>query len=173
MTNRLNIYIIDTNYVHYLEQFDRNVCDPKTLDGGSRPYVGIFLFETTDFYYFAPLTSQTNKPDFYCVKLYGPNKKAIASVRINNMIPIPKRMVNLFSVYEYQSLINSTNPKKRKYGYLLKYEVISMNHNDVKSKLEQKAKVFYRDYKVDKSLGKICNDFKLLEEKALEFKKTS
>lgn len=50
-------------YIKYLRQHDKNVCDPKDF-GHTRPYVGILVYESNDFYWFAPLTSKTKNQNF-------------------------------------------------------------------------------------------------------------
>ena len=67
--SKLNIYKIDDKYIEYLKQFDKFIAEPKN----NRPYVGTLIFSNNNFYYFAPLTSKTNKPEFYCVNLCNEN----------------------------------------------------------------------------------------------------
>ena len=87
--DKLALYKINTKYIEYLKQYDQNVCEPKDF-GRARQYIGILVYKTNDFYWFAPLTSKTKKPNFYCVKLFDSEAKPIASIRINNLVPICK-----------------------------------------------------------------------------------
>lgn len=165
---KLNIYKIDLDYINYLKEFEPNICHPKDF-GYTRPYIGILAFETSDFYYFAPLTSQTNKPEFYCVKLFNSEKQPIGGVRINNMIPISKDNSKCFKLFEYHKLLTSKNSRDVKYGNLIKQEVACLSALEVNVVIRQKAKFFYRYYKENKNVNKISNNFKLLEEKALKY----
>ena len=87
IVSKLNIYKIDSKYIEYLQQFENVLLKQKN----NRPYVGILVFSNNNFDYFAPLTSKINKPEFYCVKLFNENGEKIAAVRINNMVPIPRK----------------------------------------------------------------------------------
>ena len=166
--DKFALYKVSTKYIKYLRQHDRNVCDPKDF-GHTRPYVGILVYESNDFYWFAPLTSKTNKPKFYCVKLYDTERRPIASVRINNLIPICKNKNALYKIFDYTKLINSKDPKDKSYGALLELEVKSMNEPSIKIDIYTKAKMFLNEYWFNQSIRKISNNFPLLEEKALEF----
>ena len=169
LMNKFDIYKVDTRYINYLKQFQERVADPKDF-GHARPYVGILIFSNNMHYYFAPLTSKTNKPEFYCVRLYDENKKAIAGVRINNMIPIPKKIAfEIVQPVMYMELLKSNNPKDIKYGNLLRREVASLKTEVISSTIYKKAVEFRRDYKYKPYIRNICLDFQLLEQKALEF----
>ena len=166
--DKFDLYKVNSKYIEYLRQYDRNVCEPKDF-GHTRPYVGIMVFESRDYYWFAPLTSKTNKPEFYCVKLYDEDRKPIAGVRINNLIPISKNNTDLFKNIRYDKLLNSENLKDKRYGTLLKFEVQSMNEPSIKIDIYTKAKMFLNEYSFNESIRKISNNFPLLEKKALEF----
>ena len=47
--DKFALYKVNTKYIKYLRQHDRNVCDPKDF-GHTRPYVGILVYESNDFY---------------------------------------------------------------------------------------------------------------------------
>lgn len=166
--DKFDLYKVDSKYINYLRQYDMNVADPKDF-GHTRPYVGIMVYESSKYYWFAPLTSKINKSEFYCVKLYDIDKKPIASVRINNLIPICKSNTNLFKNLRYDELLNSKNEADRKYGSLLKFEVESMNEPSIKISIYTKAKKFLHEYSFNENIRRISNNFPLLEEKALEF----
>ena len=78
--NKFSIYKVDIEYIKYLKKFQVHVANPKDF-GHTRPYIGILVFSNNKHYYFAPLTSKTNKPEFYCVKLFDENNKPIAGVK--------------------------------------------------------------------------------------------
>lgn len=164
---KLDIYEIDSKYIEYLQQFDKSIAEPKN----NRPYVGILIFSNNNFHYFAPLTSKTNKPEFYCVKLFNENGEKIAGVRINNMIPIPKKnVIKIAKKIKYEKLLRSKNLSDIKYGNLLKQEVMSLNNKEIREKIYKKAKQFYDKYKYKNFIKKICLDFKKLEVKSLKYK---
>lgn len=167
---KLNLYKVKTEYINYLKQFDENVCDPKDF-GKTRPYVGILVFEKADFYYFAPLTSQINKPKFYAVKLYDNHNNPIASVRVNNLIPIHKANINFISLVDFTVYQNSSNKWERKYGAILENEYQQLQKQWISNEIKNKAKTFLREYKYNYGIRKICNNFPLLEQKALEYSK--
>lgn len=168
---KLDLYKIKTEYIKYLKQFDDNVCDPKDF-GRTRPYVGILVLEQADFYYFAPLTSQINKSKFYTVKLYDNNNKPIASVRINNLIPVHKTNAQSISKIFYKKYLESTSDRDRRYGAILENEYQQLQKQWISSEIKNKAKTFLREYKYNYGIRKICNNFPLLEQKALEYIKT-
>ena len=164
---KLNIYKIDSKYIKYLQQFDKSVAEPKN----NRPYVGILIFSNSNFDYFAPLTSKINKSEFYCVKLFNENGEKIASVRINNMIPIPKKnTTKIAEEIKYERLLKSKNPYDIKYANLLKQEVKSLNKKTIASEICKKAKKFYNTYKYKISIRKICLDFNKLEQESLKYR---
>lgn len=167
---KLDLYKIKTEYIKYLKQFDDNVCDPKDF-GRTRPYVGILVLEQADFYYFAPLTSQINKSKFYTVKLYDNNNKPIASVRVNNLIPVHKTNAQSISKIFYKKYLESTSDRDRRYGAILENEYQQLQKQWISSEIKNKAKTFLREYKYNYGIRKICNNFPLLEQKALEYSK--
>ena len=169
--DKLALYKIDTKYIEYLKQYDQNVCEPKDFDH-TRPYVGILVYKTNDFYWFAPLTSKTNKPNFYCVKLFDSEAKPIASIRINNLVPICKNCNDLYKIFDYTKLINSKKAKDRRYGAFLELEVKSMNEPITRNNIYKKAKMFLNEYSFNQNIRKISNNFPLLEQKALKFSLT-
>ena len=70
---------------------------------------------------------------------------------------------------DVQTYLTSSLPEDWNYGELLKNEILEMNTKHRNNQSHKKAKRFYRDYKYDSRVGNVCNDFKLLEEKAVEF----
>lgn len=165
--SKLNIYKIDSKYIEYLQQFEKCIAEPKN----NRPYIGILVFSSNNFDYFAPLTSKINKPEFYCVKLFNENGEKIAAVRINNMIPIPRKSTSkIAKQIKYEELLKSKNPSVIKYANLLKQEVRWLNKKLIAIEIYKKARKFYNNYKYKKSIRNICLDFKKLEEESLKYK---
>ena len=167
IVSKLNIYKIDSEYIEYLQQFEKCIAKPKN----NRPYVGILVFSNNDFDYFAPLTSKINKPEFYCVKLFNENGEKIAGVRINNMIPIPRKSTSkIAKQIKYEELLKSKNHSIIRYANLLKQEVRSLNKKLIAIEIYKKARKFYNNYKYKNSIRNICLDFKKLEEESLKYK---
>ena len=164
--SKLNIYKIDSKYIEYLQQFEKCIAEPKN----NRPYIGILVFSSNNFDYFAPLTSKINKPEFYCVKLFNENGEKIAGVRINNMIPIPRKSTSkIAKQIKYGKLLKSKNHSVVKYANLLKQEVMSLNKKLIAKEIYKKARKFYNNYKYKNSIRNICLNFKKLEEKSLKY----
>ena len=83
--------------------------------------MGTLIFSNNNFYYFNPLTSKTNKPEFYCVNLCNGNGEKMAVVRINNMISMLKKdVIKIAKLIKYEDLLKSKNPSDIKYSNLLK-----------------------------------------------------
>ena len=165
----LDIYKVDINYIAYLKSFDNDVCEPKDQNK-MRPYIGVIALESEYFYYFAPLTSKTNKPDYYCIKIRNKNNIVIGGIRINNMIPIKKEYNNLFNRVDIKALMNSNDKYNVLYGNLLLQEFNYIRKEKVTKAIVTKAKYFYHNYKYNRSLQKLCCNFPLLEELAIRYK---
>ncbi len=136
----------------------------------NRPYVGILVFSSNNFDYFAPLTSKINKPEFYYVKLFNENGEKIVGVRINNMIPISRKSTSkIAKQIKYGKLLKSKNHSVVKYANLLKQEVMSLNKKLIAKEIYKKARKFYNNYKYKNSIRNICLNFKKLEEKSLKY----
>ena len=135
--SKLNIYKIDSKYIEYLQQFEKCIAEPKN----NRPCVGILVFSNNNFDYFAPLTSKINKPKFHCVKLFNENDEKIAGVRINNMIPIPRKSTSkIAKQIKYEELLKSKSPSVIKYANLLKQEVRWLNKKLIAIEIYKKSK---------------------------------
>ena len=88
-----------------------------------RPFIGIIL-KINDINYFAPLSSpkekhkkMKNNIDFLKI-----NNGRDGVINLNNMIPIPYQ-------YYYKIDINEEIKKDKKYGLILKYQIIWCNKN--------------------------------------------
>lgn len=154
---KLKIYKVDEKYISYLKQFDINV---KLNKGEKRPYIGVVL-EINNFKYFAPMASpkpkhknMKNSLDF--IKINEGNQGAI---NLNNMIPVIDHAI---IIYDINSEPNDT------YKQLLFDQVAFINKNS--EKITTNAKKLYEKVTIYNSfLKERCVDFKLLEEKSLEF----
>ena len=165
----MDIYSLDERYINYLQKFDSRVCISKLDQAFGRKYVGA-VFKINDLEYFAPLSSKVYQKHFTDVHLYDEkNKCYIGSVKLNNMIPLPKKHKNLLKEISYKKLSLSKNESERKYGALIERQYIKLNDISIKFEILLKAQKFYRSYRFNPKLKMLCCDFKLLEQKALKF----
>ena len=160
-----------------LQKFDNRVCISKLDKSFGRKYIGV-VFEIKDFTYFAPLSSSVYKiingekvfkQHFTDVYLFN-NKTPIASVKLNNLIPIPREKESeLIQQVIINKFLNSKIEANVKYGNLLKVQREKINSETKKKEILDKATSFYKTYKFNPRLQHLCCDFQLLEHKALEF----
>ncbi len=155
----LKLYIIDNNYIKYLQQFDSKVPNNKN---SKRPYVGV-VYEYNNHYYFAPLSSP--KPKHLKIKssaldIFKIEDGTLGVVNINNMLPVP-----LFCLTELLPKV-----KDKKYKVLLQNQLTFLNNQ--KKSLLHKVDVFYKQYINNylnpNILARTC-DFSKLEIKCDEF----
>lgn len=163
----LDFYNVNSDYVEYLFKFDNHVC----LHKNERPYLGI-VFNFNDYNYFAPLTSDNSKEylrknvDYRRIIIdIGKNdNQKIGFVRINNMIPVPKKC------YKKMTINGIVNNRKYKNLLLKQYRVF------ITPKFQEEIKIkAERVYKISSNKNhhlnsKVC-DFQLLEKKCDSWKK--
>ena len=157
----IQIYEIDEDYIDYLSQFEEHLFHNKQAHQNfERKYVGV-LFSVGELNYFAPLSSFKKKHiemkeriDFIKIKNY-------CVINLNNMFPVSK---------EFCKLVDIANHSDIKYRKLLITEarIIRAVEQRIIKNANQLYDVYYRD-DCDRSLKNRCNDFKLLEQKALEY----
>lgn len=156
---------VNVNYCDYLRKFDNRVVynkDKKEL----RPFIGV-LFKVKDFEYFAPLLSpkkkhKTMKNNIDFIKI---DKGNLGVVNFNNMIPVCKNNYKLVNLDEIP-----TETKDKKYYYLLQEQRKYLNA--YYAMIVNKAYKLYDLYTDDRlcvNIKKRCCNFKLLEEKCLEY----
>ena len=165
---KLNLYIIDNNYINYLSQFDKHIAHNKD---GKRPYIGVVI-TVNKYYYFAPLFSPKPKHKDYkdnlsYFRIVTKKKKQLGIIRFSDMIPVPEDSVSLIDIkdknYGYKRLIfdqySYINQKRNKERIIKKaekiYKLVTMTKNN-----KSRTAIFYRELS--------CN-FKFLEEKCLEY----
>ena len=86
------------------------------------------------------------------------------------MVPIPKEKESeLIQQVIINKFLNSKIEANVKYGNLLKVQREEINSETKKKEILDRATSFYKTYKFNPKLQHLCCDFKLLEEKALEF----
>ena len=168
---KLKFYIIDDNYVSFLGQFDNHIAYNKNQ---ARPYIGVIIIVKSS-YYFAPLFSPKPKHKTYKDNLtffriiHSKNKSELGIIRFSDMIPVPQECVYLL------------NLKDKSYGYkrLLSEQYSYINKTDNRKKIIEKAEKLYNivtsnsNSKMSKFYKNLSCNFKLLQEKSLEYKNTN
>ena len=167
---KLNFYIVDEEYINYLSNYDKHIAYNKKE---KRPYIGV-LINVKEHLYFAPLFSPKLKHKLYknnlsYFQIYNiSSKQNLGIIRFTDMIPIPKDCVHLLNMknltYHYKRLlieqyncINLTDNLKKIYNKSTKlYNIIIGNK-------KSKEYNFY---------NKLCCNYKLLEEKSIEYVET-
>lgn len=165
---KLNFYIVNNNYINYLSKFDKHIAYNKDE---KRPYIGVVLI-VEEHYYFAPMFSpkqkhKTYKDNLSFFKIINEkNKNNLGMIKFSNMIPVPQEEVNLLDM------------KDKSYGYkrLLSEQYSYINRTNNKRKIMEKAEKIYsivtndKRSKMNKFYKELSCNFKLLEEKCLEYK---
>ncbi len=154
---KLNLYHVEPKYCEYLRGYEAKI---SVKD--KRPWIGVVL-NVTGFDYFAPLTSPKEKHkninssiDF--LKIKGGK---LGAINFNNMIPVNDKHI---------TPINITKVEQEQYLNLLKEQLDWCNRNT--TKIEWHAERIHHQIinkMASKSLLKRCCDFKLLEEKSVEY----
>ncbi len=163
----LLFYVVDKNYIKYLSKFEKHVSYNKSEIGHSRPYLGIVL-KIENYNYFVLLYSYKehyskykNNPSFFFV--YDRKKKPLAIIKFSAMIPVQVNS-SVVSLLEY-------NKQDKKYKDLISTEYRYINSN--KEEIYKRANKMYTAVTKHKNnfLKTIACNFKLLEEKCVEYKK--
>ena len=162
---KFKLVIVNSKYCDYLRQFDNKV--PYNFSKKeNRPFVGV-LFKINNLEYFAPLASpkpkhlkMKNSIDFF--KL---NDGKLGAINFNNMIPVIKTE---YSIIDINKKIK--NSDEYKYNELLKDQLEFLNryYDEVINK-SHKLYSLYVKGNLKKCISVRCCNFKLLEEKSLEY----
>ena len=165
MILNLKIVRVKTDYCDYLREFDNRVPYNKN-EKELRPFIGI-LFEINSCEYFAPLSSpkpkhknMKNTIDFFKIK-----KGELGAVNFNNMIPVKSDNYVLIDLNK-ETLTEAEN----KYQKLLKEQLAWLNANF--QQVKNKSSKLYQMYNAGKLRVNVvnrCCNFKLLEEKCLQY----
>ena len=173
MQNKLSLFKVNNCYCNFLREYDYRVTDNRYVTyKNNRPYIGV-VFTVDNVYYFAPLSSPKAKhrtmPNnmLDCIKIQNGNYGVI---NLNNMIP-----VNLKDI----KIIDLQRPNKDNFDdiNILKNQYYWCNKPNNIKKIKKNARLVY-DIKISnnqihkKLLNRTC-DFKLLEQKCLEWQKMS
>ncbi len=167
MIINLKIVRVNSDYCDYLRKFDNKVAYNKH-EKELRPFIGI-LFKIENCEYFAPLASpkekhikMKNKIDF--LKIKGGE---LGAVNFNNMIPVKEHNYYLVD-------LNRTNLSisEQKYQQLLKQQLQWLNehYNQLKNKSFKLYQLYNRG-RLPENIKERCCNFKLLEEKCLQYLK--
>lgn len=166
MILNLKIVRVNSDYCDYLRRFDNKVSYNK-YEKELRPFIGI-LFKIDICEYFAPLSSpkakhkqMKNAVDFFKIK-----NGELGAVNFNNMIPVTEKNYSLVDLNK-----ETLTVAELKYQKLLKEQLdwLNANYYQVKNK-SFKLYQLYNNGKLSENIKARCCNFKLLEEKCLEYK---
>lgn len=167
MILNLRIVRVDSEYYDYLRRFDNKVMYNKN-EKELRPFIGI-LFEIDNYEYFAPLSSPKEKHkkmkntiDFFKIK-----GGELGAVNFNNMIPV---RISFYTLIDLNK--ETLTVEEFKYQKLLQEQLqwLNANYYQVKNK-SFKLYQLYNDGRLPEKIKMRCCNFKLLEEKCLEYDK--
>lgn len=157
---KLIMYDISEDYKQYLRQYDNKVSEKE-----SRKFYGILISkDNTDYY--IPFTSKIEKKtnSKLTVTVKDTNNCVIAKLLLNNMIPVNEKDSFIVDVEKskYKDYFN------KEIAYLRKQNVIQ----EILRKVDNIFKVLENSNNPDYNFfKKLCCDFKLLEEKCVEYNK--
>ncbi len=157
----IKFYEIDEEYIDYMCQFDKHLFHNKQAhQTNKRKYIGI-LFKVDNLDYFVPLSSFKPKHESMNETIDFIKLGNYAVVNLGSMLPVVKICCHF---------VDFSNIDDKKYRCLLVAEYL-----EIKSHAElilKNAKIVY-SHKLHKGngtpLARRCADFKLLEQKALEY----
>ena len=165
MILNLKIVRVNSDYCDYLRKYDNKVSYNK-FEKELRPFIGI-LFKIETFEYFAPLSSpklkhkkMKNTVDFFKIK-----NGELGAVNFNNMIPVTKENYTLIDLNKETLTLSEL-----KYQRLLREQLnwLNSNYYQVKNK-SFKLYQLYNNDKLPKNIRARCCNFKLLEDKCLNY----
>ena len=165
MIINFKIVRVNSDYCDYLRKFDNKVSYNK-FDKELRPFIGI-LFKIDTCEYFAPLSSPKDKHkkmkntvDFFKIK-----GGELGAVNFNNMIPVNEKNYTLVDLNK-----ETLTVAELKYQRLLREQLAWLNANfhQVKNK-SFKLYRLYNEGRLSKNIMDRCCNFKLLEEKCMEY----
>lgn len=167
MIINLKIVRVNPEYCDYLRKYDTKVAYNKN-EKELRPFIGI-LFKIDACEYFAPLSSpkpkhknMKNTVDFFKIK-----DGELGAVNFNNMIPVIEKDYTMVDLNKETLTISEL-----KYQKLLQMQLnwLNANYYQVKNKSFKLYKL-YNSGKLPQKIKDRCCNFKLLEEKCIEYEK--
>ena len=167
MSKRLKFYNIDLEYIENLQKIDNKIPDTsKQNKKANRKFIGILL-TINGINYVAPLSSPKKKHlsmedgiDFLKI-----DNGTLGIINFNNMFPVHNHLMTEIDISK------ENNPK---YKILLTKQLTWCNEIKNKKKILKNSKLLYNLIKIDLISEKVknrCCNFKLLEEKAIEYMK--
>lgn len=176
----MKLYAVTDEYIDYLRQFDYKVYDNKEdRRKVMRKYLGIVL-TINEMNYYIPMSSpkKTDYLDKECtkirpsmntiVRMTAKNKDGIlelrGTLRISNMIPVPNTEILLYDVDSEQDT---------KYKDIIKDEIAFLRDPTNEKNIINKAKLVHKQKinSLDIKYLDNCVNYKLLEEKCIEYNK--
>lgn len=166
MILKLKMVRVNSEYCDYLREYDNKVSYNK-YEKELRPFIGIlFKIETCE--YFAPLASpkpkhkkMKNSIDFFKIK-----NGELGAVNFNNMIPVKEDNYSLVDLDK-----EALTVVELKYQKLLREQLnwLNANYYQIKNKAFKLYQMYISD-KLPENIRERCCNFKLLEEKCIEYK---
>lgn len=157
----MNFYYVDENYTNYLRAFEAKIPNFNYGQARKSKFVCGVVLEIADFFYYAPVSSNTTvyKTSFPILDMS--DNRVISTLRLSYMFPVPKSALTIvdFSQFQTQDL-NYYNLIKKERDYCIH------NATQIKNKAMQVYKIGTNPKHF---LSKNCCDFKLLEEKFTEY----
>ena len=170
---KLNLYSVSNEYVNYLRNFEKRVYDNKgEMTKHTRKYLGIVLIINSFNYYIS--VSSPKITDYYdgektkvkksiipIIRITGENgNRLYGTLRISNMIPVPITEITPYFV---------KNEKDINYKNLILAELRFIKKNT--KMIIKNANILYKqkENKIDSFYIQNTINFKLLEEKCLEY----
>ena len=159
--NKVHFYEIDSKYITYLNNVDRNV-SLEHPNANSRKFLGVVCIVNNNKYY-APLSSPKPKhaqmkegSDFYKIK-----GGELGIINLNNMIPVDDSLLKIVEITQMQDL---------KYQKLMmeQLRIIRNEIDKIKKKANKLNNIRYKPY-TGNTLKNRCSDFLLLEKKLSEY----
>lgn len=174
MKEKLKWYIADKDYISYLKQYDDKV-ENINYSAKLKPYIGIVV-NINEFNYYVPISSAKSKHykikegmDF--IKIMQADK-IIGVLNLNNMVPILSEKIQILNYREIDKYREfGTEKEKRLYISFLSFELNLINQKV--EKIRRNAIKLYNEKinNPNSNLSKRCCNFKLLEEKCVEYNK--
>ena len=174
MKEKLKWYIADKDYISYLKQYDDKV-ENINYSAKLKPYIGIVV-NINEFNYYVPISSAKSKHykikegmDF--IKIMQADK-IIGVLNLNNMVPILNEKIQILNYREIDKYREFENEKeKRLYISFLSFELNLINQKV--EKIRKNATKLYNEKinNPNSNISKRCCNFKLLEEKCVEYSK--
>ena len=163
--DKLNFYTADIKYLKYLQHVEKQargfsrVPNMEYSPQRKQKFLCGVVLKVNDIDYYVPVSSyKIQQPDNFLI--VAKNGQVLSSLRFNYMFPVPKALTAVYSINAIQD---------RAYQTLVAQELrYCIKNQDVIQRLAQRT---YKRGILGKNLGLVNNscDFKLLEDKMLEF----